>query len=71
MILRVAKEDSVFLYQLLEASEGITNYSTLTVDKGLGYRDIALFPAPDLKDELDALLRGIMKDLKVQILESC
>jgi hypothetical protein len=70
MILRVAKEDSAFLYQLLEANEGMTNYSTLTTDKGLGYRDIALHVAPDLKEELEEFLRSIMKDLKVQVLPS-
>lgn len=66
MILRVAKEDSVVLYQLLESYEGLANYSTLTTDKTLGYRDIGIYPAPDLKDELERVLRGMAKDLAFQ-----
>ena len=69
MILRVSKEDSVVLYQMLEAYEGLANYSTLTVDKALGYRDIELYPAPDLREELDSALRGIAKSLKFQVLD--
>lgn len=69
MILRVAREDSVFLYQLLEAYEGLANYSTLTVDKGLGYRDIGIYPAPDLVEELELVLRGMAKEISFQRIE--
>jgi hypothetical protein len=68
MILRVAKEDSVLLYQLLEAYEGLANYSTLNSEKGLGFRDIQLYPAPDMQEDLNLALRGIAKEVCFQIL---
>lgn len=69
MIIRVAKEDSVYLYQLLEAYESLANYSTVSADASLGYRDIKLYPAPDMAHELALALRIISKELPMQILE--
>ena len=69
MILRVRKEDSAFLYQILEASDGLTNYSTLPNEKNQSYRDILLHRAPDLVGELRLLLDRIAQEIPLEILE--
>lgn len=61
MILRVSKENAAYLYQLLEANEGMANYSTLTLDKHLPYRDIGIYPAPDFVILMEELLVCLKK----------
>ena len=56
MVIRVRKQDSAYLYQILESYEGLTNFSTLDAEKESPYRDIALHYAPDLFPELERLL---------------
>ncbi len=68
MILRVRKEDSAYLYQLLESYEGLVNYSTLTVDKTLPHRDILLHQAPDLRVELERVITRIAAEIPLEIL---
>ena len=70
MIIRVRKQDSAYLYQILESYEGLANYSTLTVEKDLPYRDIALHIAPDLKGEVDALIARLALEIEIQRLDS-
>jgi hypothetical protein len=59
MILRVSKEQSALLYQLLEGYDGITNYSTLDAEDGQGYRDIQLYFPPEMRNELLVVLKNI------------
>ena len=68
MILRVAKDKSAFLYQLLEGYDGLTNYSTLSDDKHLTYRDIKLHFTKDLRSEVDRMIANISKDIPLEIL---
>lgn len=63
MVLRVRKEDSAYLYQILESYEGLTNYSTLDAPGNPVYRDVQLHVAPDL---LPAIL-GLVEHLKREI----
>ena len=66
MIIRVRKQDSAFLYQLVESYDGLANFSTLTVDKGLPYRDIALHIAPDLRGEVEALVDRLAREFPLE-----
>lgn len=68
MILRVRKEDSAYLYQILEASDGLTNYSTLPGEKQLPYRDILLHQSPDLLEEVRAMIDRLAKEIPIEIL---
>lgn len=68
MILRVRKEDSAFLYQILEASDGLTNYSTLPSEKQSPHRDILLHPSPDLLAEVREMVDRIAKEIPLEIL---
>lgn len=70
MILRVRKEDSAYLHQLLESYEGLANYSTLPGEKGLPYRDIALHVAPDLKQALLRVLEAIGREIPLEVIAS-
>ncbi len=66
MKIRVRKQDSAYLYQLLESYEGLANYSTLTVEKDLPYRDIALHIAPDLRAEVEALVERLAREFPLE-----
>lgn len=57
--IRVAKEESVFLYNILESHEGIVAYSTLPHRAGDLHRDLELYIPPDFEAETDALLRNL------------
>ena len=54
--IRVRKEDSAFVYFILESYEGLTSYSTLDFKVGDAYRDLELRIAPDFQAEVDTLL---------------
>jgi hypothetical protein len=68
MILRVRKEDSAYLYQILEASEGLTNYSTLAADKHSSHREILLHLAPDLVHEVRELIERLAREIPIEVL---
>ena len=71
MILRVPKADAAYLYQLLESYEGLTNHSTVNLDKETSYRDIQLHLAPDLREELLSVLEYIRKEIpELQLMSS-
>lgn len=57
--IRVKKEDSAFVYFILESYEGITSYSTLEFKPGDGYRDLELRIPPDFINEVDDLLKRL------------
>jgi hypothetical protein len=57
--IRVRKEDSAFIYFILEAQEGITAYSTLDFKSEDAHRDLLLMIPPDFVHEVDALLKEL------------
>ena len=57
--IRVRKEDSAFVYFILESYEGITSYSTLGFKRGDLFRDLELRVPPDFKEEVDSLLKRL------------
>ncbi len=57
--IRVRKQDSAFVYFILEASEGITSYSTLEHKPGDLHRDLELRIPPDFVDDVDGLLKSL------------
>lgn len=63
IILRVAKEDSVFLYQLLEGYEGLSSYSTLPHENGAGFRDIELIFPPSQASAVNDLVKILQKEI--------
>lgn len=63
MILRIPKEDAAYLYQLLESYEGLTNHSTVNLEKNSAIREVKLHFAPDLKAELLEVLSRICLEL--------
>lgn len=67
MILRVLKKDSAYLYQLLESYEGLANYSTLSGEKELPYRDVVLHIAPDLLPTLNWVIERIGREISLDI----
>ncbi|MCM2322183.1 MAG: DUF4911 domain-containing protein [Oligoflexia bacterium] len=57
--IRVKKEDSAFVYFLLESYEGIASYSTLDFKPGEPYRDLELRIPPDFEAEVESLLASL------------
>lgn len=57
--IRVKKEDSAFVYFILESYEGITSYSTLDFKPGDAYRDLELRIAPDFQIQVSHLLESL------------
>lgn len=68
MKIRVRKQDSAYLYQILESYEGLANYSTISVAKEVPYRDIALHLAPDLKADVEKLLEHLSVEIPLEII---
>lgn len=66
MVLRVRKEDSAYLYQILESYEGITNFSTLDAPENPAYRDIELHIAPDLLPEVLRLVEHLKSEIPLE-----
>ena len=58
-VIRVRKEDSAFVYFILESHEGITSYSTLEFKPGDAYRDLELRIPPDFLEETEEVLRQL------------
>jgi hypothetical protein len=57
--IRVKKEDSAFVYFILESYEGIASYSTLDFKQGEAFRDLELRIPPDFQFEVDDLLNQL------------
>lgn len=66
MVLRARKEDSAYLYQILESYEGLTNFSTLDAPGNPPYRDIELHMAPDLRSEVLRLVENLKKEIPLE-----
>ena len=58
-VFRVRKEDSAYVYFILESYEGITSYSTLPFEKGDIHRDLELRIPPDFLNEVEDLLKRL------------
>lgn len=58
-VIRVKKEDSAFVYFILESYEGIASYSTLPHIQGDLFRDLELRVPPDSIEEVDTLLNDL------------
>jgi hypothetical protein len=56
--IRVKKEDSAFVYFILESHEGVTSYSTLPFKQGDPHRDLELRIPPDFVNEVNELLKS-------------
>lgn len=56
--IRVRKEDSAFVYFILESHEGIVSYSTLSHQPGDAHRELELQIPPAFIDEVDQVLRS-------------
>ena len=58
-VIRVRKEESAFVYFILESYEGITSYSTLEFKQGDVHRDLELRIPPDFLNEVEDLLKRL------------
>ena len=68
MILRVPKEETVFLYQLLEGYDGVANFSTLPFDKSQGYRDIEIYITEGMQAEFNVVLENLRREIDFTVL---
>lgn len=59
IIVRLPKEDSAFLYFLLEANEGLCFYSTLNHETGQSYREVDIKGTIEFKDEILRILNRL------------
>ena len=57
--IRVKKEDSAYVYFILESYEGIASYSTLPFQQGDSFRDLELRIPPDFVTEVEDLLKQL------------
>ncbi len=57
--IRVKKEDSVFVYWILESHEGVVSYSTLPHVQGEAFRDLELRYTASQKEELGRVLESL------------
>ena len=70
MVLRVRKEDSAYLYQVLESYEGLTNYSTLHREKGHSHCEVVLHLAPDLRTQVEILVENLRSEIEIEVLSN-
>ncbi len=57
--IRVRKEDSAYVYFILESHEGIASYSTLAHRPSDPHRDLELRIPPDFQIEVSELLQSL------------
>ncbi len=57
--IRVKKEESAFIYTVLEANEGIASYSTLDHPVGAAYRDLELQIPVKFEEDVDRVLKEL------------
>ncbi|MGZ3688117.1 MAG: DUF4911 domain-containing protein [Bdellovibrionota bacterium] len=58
-VFRVRKDDSAFVYCILEAHEGITSYSTLKHKTGDPHRDLELGISPDFQEDVERVIQSL------------
>ena len=61
--IRVRKEESAYIYFILEAQEGIVAYSTLPHETGSPFRELELQIPPDFVSEVEELLESLQTEL--------
>ncbi|MFZ4712176.1 MAG: hypothetical protein ACOYL6_00560 [Bacteriovoracaceae bacterium] len=69
LIIRVNKNDSVFVYFTLEANEGICFYSTLEALPNTTFRDITIHCTPEYFLPLQEIIEGLKKQMALDIIE--
>ncbi len=57
--IRVKKEDSAFVYFILESNEGVMGYSTLDYEVGDPFRDLELTIPLGLQEEAEEILQQL------------
>lgn len=57
--IRVKKEDSAFVYSILESYEGIASYSTLNYQLGDAHRDLELRIPRDFVSQVNAVIEQL------------
>jgi hypothetical protein len=68
--IRVKKEDSAFVYFILESLEGVTAYSTLDFSPQDAHRDLLLMVPPDFNSDMDRVLKDL-GDYVYELKEKC
>ena len=68
-IIRVRKEDSAYLYAVLESYEGIAAFSTLDFNRGDLHRDLELLVPQEFVQDIDALLERLNLESEGMIYE--
>lgn len=66
LMIRVRKEDSAFVYNVLEAHEGLASYTTQPNQPGEAHRDIELTIPTGLRSEAEIMLNSI-RELWVEV----
>ncbi len=56
IFVRTRKEDSAFLYHILEAHEGLVSYSTLPFERHDAVRDLELLVTVEFQSDLEQVL---------------
>lgn len=69
LIIRVPKEESSFVYFILEANEGLAFYSTLDHQEGDAHRDIDISTSISFKDDLQYLIKKLSNDFSITTLK--
>ena len=57
--IRCRKEDSAFIYCILESHEGIVSYSTVDYGAGQAHRDLELRIPPDFAEEVERVMKEL------------
>lgn len=68
LIIRVSKEESSFVYFILEANEGLAFYSTLDHTEGDAHRDVDISTSISFRQDLDYLINKLQQSFSIQIL---
>ncbi|MBD65783.1 MAG: hypothetical protein CME62_11285 [Halobacteriovoraceae bacterium] len=64
----VSKDKSSFVYFTLESNENICFYSTKDFEKGSLTRELLIRCTPELKPELDSILKHLQKKFPITFL---
>jgi hypothetical protein len=67
--LRVPKDEAYFVYFTFESNEGLCYYSTLDESLKGAYRDIEVRCSIELAGALEALIRRLQTEIRLDVLE--
>ena len=68
VVIRMAKKDSVFIYSILEASEGLFFYSTIKHSPAQRYRDVDIKGSIGLVSEIDRIVEYLKNRYLIEII---